>query len=103
MDALRIAATGMDAQQTRVAVISNNIANMSTTAFSTRRAEFVDLHYQQIRAPGAISSSTGLIAPGGIELGLGVRMSTVSVNIEQGALRQTSSDLDLAVEGRGFF
>ncbi len=103
MDALRIAATGMDAQQSRVAVISNNIANMSTTAFSARRAEFVDLHYQQIRAPGAISSSTGLIAPAGIELGLGVRMSAISVNIEQGALRQTSSDLDLAVEGRGFF
>lgn len=103
MQALRIAATGMDAQQTRVATISNNIANMSTTAYSTRRAEFADLHYQQVRAPGAISSSTGLIAPAGIELGLGVRTAAISVNIEQGSLRQTGADLDLAVEGRGFF
>ena len=103
MQALRIAATGMDAQQTRVATISNNIANMSTTAYSTRRAEFVDLHYQQVRAPGAIASSTGLVAPAGIELGLGVRTAAISINIEQGSLRQTGSDLDLAIEGRGFF
>jgi len=103
MQALRIAATGMDAQQTRVATISNNIANMSTTAYSTRRAEFADLHYQQLRAPGAISSSTGLIAPAGIEQGLGVRTAAITVNIEQGSLRQTGGDLDLAIEGRGFF
>lgn len=103
MQALRIAATGMDAQQKRVEVVSNNIANMSTTAYSARRAEFADLHYQQLRAPGAISSSTGLIAPAGIELGLGVRTSAVTVNVEQGSLRQTGGDLDLAVEGRGYF
>ncbi|MEX6634698.1 flagellar basal-body rod protein FlgG [Hyphococcus lacteus] len=103
MQALRIAATGMDAQQKRVEVVSNNIANMSTTAYSARRAEFADLHYQQIRAPGAISSSTGLVAPSGIEMGLGVRTSAVSVNVEQGSLRQTGSDLDLAIEGRGYF
>lgn len=103
MQALRIAATGMDAQQTRVATISNNIANMSTTAYSARRAEFADLHYQQLRAPGAISSSTGLIAPTGIEVGLGVRTAAITVNIGQGSLRQTGGDLDLAVEGRGFF
>lgn len=103
MQALRIAATGMDAQQKRVEVVSNNIANMSTTAYSARRAEFADLHYQQIRAPGAISSSTGLVAPSGIEMGLGVRTSAVSVNVEQGSLRQTGGDLDLAIEGRGYF
>ena len=103
MQALRIAATGMHAQQTRVATISNNIANMSTTAYSTRRAEFSDLHYQQLRAPGTISTSTGLIAPTGVELGLGVRTAAISVNVEQGALRQTGGDLDLAVEGRGYF
>ena len=103
MQALRIAATGMDAQQTRVATISNNIANMSTTAYSTRRAEFADLHYQQLRAPGTISSSNGQIAPTGIEVGLGVRTAAISINIEQGSLRQTGGDLDLAVEGRGFF
>lgn len=103
MQALRIAATGMDAQQKRVEVVSNNIANMSTTAYSTRRAEFADLHYQQLRAPGAISSSTGLIAPSGVELGLGVRTAAVSVNHAQGPLRQTGGDLDLAIEGRGMF
>lgn len=103
MQALRIAATGMDAQQTRVEVVSNNIANMSTTAYSTRRAEFADLHYQQLRAPGAISSSTGLVAPTGVELGLGVRTAAVSVNHEQGSLRKTGGDLDLAIEGRGMF
>lgn len=103
MQALRIAATGMDAQQKRVEVVSNNIANMSTTAYSARRAEFADLHYQQLRAPGAISSSTGLIAPAGIEMGLGVRTSAITVNVEQGSLRQTGGDLDLAIEGRGYF
>ena len=103
MQALRIAATGMDAQQMRVEVISNNIANMSTTAYSARRAEFADLHYQQIQAPGEISSSTGLVAPAGIELGLGVQAASIAVNMEQGALRETGSELDLALEGRGFF
>jgi len=103
MQALRIASTGMEAQQMRVEVISNNIANMSTTAYAARRAEFADLHYQQIRAPGEISSSTGLVAPSGIELGLGVKAASVSMNIEQGALRNTGAELDLAIQGRGFF
>lgn len=103
MQALRIAATGMDAQQTRVEVISNNIANMSTTAYSARRAEFSDLHYQQLRPPGAIASSTGLVAPAGVQIGLGVQTSAVSVNMQQGSLKQTSGDLDIAIEGDGFF
>lgn len=102
MQALRIAATGMDAQQTRVEVISNNIANMSTTAYSPRRAEFTDLHYQQLKPPGAISSSTGLIAPSGVQVGLGVRTEAVSVNRMQGSLKQTGGDLDLAIEGGGY-
>ncbi len=103
MQALRIAATGMDAQQKRVEVVSNNIANMSTTAYDARRAEFADLHYQQLRAPGAISSSTGLVVPSGVEIGLGVRTAAISVNHAQGSLRQTGGDLDLAVEGHGYF
>ena len=89
MQALRIAATGMHAQQTRVEVISNNIANMSTNAYSARRAEFSDLHYQQVREPGSITSSTGVVAPSGVELGLGVKAASISMNVEQGALRQT--------------
>jgi flagellar basal-body rod protein FlgG len=103
MQALRIAATGMDAQQTRVEVISNNIANMSTTAYSARRAEFADLHYAQIKPPGAITSTSGLVAPAGVEIGLGVRTAAVVVNMQQGSLKQTGGDLDIAIEGDGFF
>jgi flagellar basal-body rod protein FlgG len=103
MQALRIAATGMDAQQTRVEVISNNIANMSTTAYSARRAEFADLHYQQIKPPGTITSATGVVAPAGVQLGLGVRTAAVAVDMQQGALKATGGDLDLAIEGEGFF
>lgn len=103
MQALRIAATGMDAQQRRVEVISNNIANMNTTAYAARRAEFADLHYQQLRAPGAITSSAGQIAPTGLEIGLGVRAASVAAEFRQGSLKQTGGDLDLAIEGGGFF
>jgi len=103
MQALRIAATGMDAQQKRVEVISNNIANMSTTAYSARRAEFADLHYQQIIPPGAISNADGLVAPTGVQIGLGVRTAAVIMNREQGSLKQTGGDLDLALEGPGYF
>ncbi len=103
MQALRIAATGMDAQQTRVEVISNNIANMSTTAYSARRAEFADLHYQQLKPPGAINSTSGLVAPAGVQIGLGVRTAAVAINMQQGSLKQTGGDLDIAIEGDGFF
>lgn len=103
MRALSIAATGMDAQQTRVEVISNNIANMNTTAFSSRRAEFADLHYQIVKAAGASSASTGEIVPEGVQLGLGVRAAAITMDVSQGGLRQTEGDLDLAIEGKGFF
>ncbi|MGJ8562368.1 MAG: flagellar basal-body rod protein FlgG [Alphaproteobacteria bacterium] len=103
MNALRIAATGMAAQQTRVDVISNNIANMSTTAYQPRVAEFADLLYQQHLQPGAISSQSGNIVPAGIQMGMGVRASTVSMEIVQGGLSPTGGDLDLALEGRGYF
>ena len=103
MSALRIAASGMDAQQRRVEVISNNIANMSTTAYAARRAEFADLHYQQIRPAGSISSTTGTTVPTGIQLGLGVRTAAVASEIRQGALRETAGELDIAIEGRGYF
>lgn len=103
MRALSIAATGMDAQQTRVEVISNNIANMNTTAFAARRAEFADLHYQIVKAAGASSSSTGEIVPEGVQLGLGVRAASISMDMTQGTLKETGNDLDLAIEGNGFF
>jgi len=102
MRALNIAATGMTAQQMRVEVISNNLANMSTTGFNTRRAEFADLHYQQLRRPGSINASDGTVVPTGIQVGLGVKPVAVSVQLSQGALTQTNGDLDLAIEGGGY-
>ena len=103
MRALSIAATGMDAQQTRVEVISNNLANMNTTSYASRRAEFADLHYQIVRAAGASSASTGEIVPEGVQLGLGVRTSAISMDMTQGALKETGGNLDIAIEGKGFF
>jgi flagellar basal-body rod protein FlgG len=103
MRALKIAATGMSAQQTRVEVISNNLSNMSTTAYNARRAEFADLHYQQVKSPGSINASDGTLLPTGVQLGLGVRTSAVSVELSQGGLQQTGGDLDVAIEGRGYF
>lgn len=101
MRALDIAATGMQAQQTRVETISNNLANMSTTAYNPRRAEFADLHYQQVRQPGSINASNGALLPTGVQLGLGVRTAAVSMDVTQGGLRQTGGELDVAIEGRG--
>lgn len=102
MKALRIAATGMAAQQTRVNVISNNIANMSTTGYRPRVAEFSDLTYEQVLQPGTITSQTGSLVPAGIQLGSGVRPSAVAVEITQGSLRPTGADLDIALDGLGF-
>jgi flagellar basal-body rod protein FlgG len=102
MRALQIAATGMSAQQMRVEVISNNLANMSTTGYNARRAEFADLHYQQVTRPGTISASDGSVLPTGVQLGLGVRPAAVSVMLAQGSLSMTGGDLDIAIEGRGY-
>ena len=102
MQALKIAATGMDAQQNRVSVISNNLANMSTTAYNARRAEFADLHYQQIRSPGSVNAADGSILPAGVQLGLGVRLAAVSMDVKYGSIRSTGGDLDLAIEGGGY-
>lgn len=102
MKSLQIAATGMTAQQMRVDVISNNLANMSTTGYNARRAEFADLHYQQIARAGTINSTTGAVLPAGVQLGLGVRPTAVSVSLQQGSLSATGSDLDLGIEGDGY-
>ncbi|WP_010141286.1 flagellar basal-body rod protein FlgG [Oceanicola sp. S124] len=102
MRALKIAATGMAAQQMRVETISNNLANMSTTGYNARRAEFADLHYQQFARAGAVNASDGTVLPTGIQLGLGVRPSAVSMQLAQGSLGQTGGDLDVAIEGRGY-
>lgn len=102
MRALKIAATGMSAQQLRVETISNNLSNMSTTGYNARRAEFADLHYQQMARPGTVNATDGTVLPTGIQLGLGVRPSAVSVQLQQGSLSQTGGDLDLAIEGSGY-
>ncbi|THH35312.1 flagellar basal-body rod protein FlgG [Aliishimia ponticola] len=103
MRALKIAATGMSAQQMRVETISNNLANMSTTGYNARRAEFADLHYQQLIRPGTVNASDGTVLPTGVQLGLGVRPAAVSIHLEQGSLAVTGNDLDLAINGTGFF
>ncbi|PYG29586.1 flagellar basal-body rod protein FlgG [Pelagimonas varians] len=102
MRALKIAATGMSAQQMRVEVISNNLANMSTTGYNARRAEFADLHYQQMTRAGTVNASDGSVLPTGIQLGLGVRPAAVSVQLSQGSLSATGGDLDVAIEGAGY-
>ena len=103
MRSLSIAATGMLAQQTNVDVVSNNIANMNTTAFKRQRAEFQDLLYQSERRVGATSSDTGTIVPVGVQIGIGVKTAAVYRITTQGNLTQTSNPLDLAIQGRGFF
>ena len=103
MRILKIAATGMMAQQTNVEVISNNIANVNTTAFKRGRAEFSDLIYQSQRRQGAFSSDAGTIVPVGVQVGLGVKPTAVSRITTQGNLQATGNKLDLALEGRGFF
>ena len=102
MRALQIAAAGMSAQQMRVEVISNNLANMNTTGYNARRAEFADLHYQQVARPGTITASDGTVLPTGVQLGLGVRASSVSIMLAQGALIASGGNLDVAIEGQGY-
>jgi flagellar basal-body rod protein FlgG len=102
MRALSIAATGMSAQQRRVEVISNNLANMNTTGYNARRAEFSDLHYQQAVQPGSISSAEGTVLPAGVQLGLGVRTAAVSMDVMQGSLSETGGSLDIAIDGAGY-
>lgn len=102
MRALKIAATGMAAQQMRVETISNNLANMNTTGYNTRRAEFADLHYQQVTRPGAVNATDGTVLPTGVQLGLGVRPAAITMNLQQGALSETGGDLDVAIEGNGY-
>ncbi len=103
MRALSVAATGMMAQQLHVEVISNNIANMTTTGYKRRRPEFQDLLYQSQRRIGAASGQDGSIVPAGVELGLGVKTAAVYRVHGQGNLVNTENSLDLAIQGDGFF
>ena len=102
MRALDIAGTGMQAQSTNVEVISNNIANMTTTGYKRRRAEFQDLIYQNLRRVGSNSSDSGSVVPAGAQVGLGVKTAAIYRISEQGNLQQTSNSLDLAIRGNGY-
>lgn len=103
MKALGIAATGMLAQQTNVDVIANNIANANTTGFKSGRAAFQDLVYQSFSSAGSLTSESGTARPVGTDIGLGVQAAGVIRHNAQGGLIQTENQLDLAIEGRGYF
>lgn len=98
---LATAASGMEAQQTKLDVTANNIANVSTNGFKKARAEFADLIYQNLRPAGA-PTGNGTTAPSGTEIGLGTRLVTTARELGQGELRRTGNPLDVAIEGRGY-
>jgi flagellar basal-body rod protein FlgG len=103
MRALAIAATGMSAQQQNIEVISNNIANINTTAFKRSRAEFSDLLYQADRLQGVSNRGRDATIPEGSQTGLGVRLTSIRSLQTQGALTNTGNALDLALNGRGWY
>ncbi len=102
MRALWTAATGMSAQQLNMDVISNNLANVNTSGFKKSRADFEDLLYQTIRQPGATNANGNMI-PTGVQVGMGVRPVAIQKIFTQGNYQQTENQLDLAIEGNGFF
>ncbi len=99
---LYTAATGMNAMETKLDVIANNLANVNTTAFKKGRANFEDLFYRQESLPGAQDQAGNLTATGEA-IGLGTRVSSTQTDFRQGAFLDTGNPLDLAIEGRGFF
>lgn len=100
--AMWTAATGMTAQQLNVDTIAHNLANVNTNAFKRSRAEFADLLYQIQRLPGTSASSVGVF-PTGVQVGAGVRPTTVAKEWVQGNMRQTGNEFDIAIDGAGFF
>ena len=100
--ALYTSATGMIAHSTVVDTTANNLANVDTTGFKRSQVEFQDLLYQNVRVPGT-QGATGYEVPTGIQIGSGVRTSGISKIFSQGNFENTSNDLDIAIEGQGFF
>lgn len=100
--ALNSAATGLQALSFRIDVVANNLANAETTAFKRSRTNFEDLIYITQRQPGA-RNAAGEVAPAGIQVGLGVRVSNTTIDLTQGSPESTGQDLDVAIEGPGFF
>ena len=99
---LYTAATGMDSLQTKLDVIANNLANVNTTGFKRDRANFEDLFYRHEVLPGALDAS-GQLTPVGTQVGLGSRVSSTQTDFDQGAFQQSNRQLDVAIEGNGFF
>ena len=100
--ALWVAKTGLDAQQTRLSVISNNLANVATTGYKQSRAVFEDLLYQNVRQVGAQTSEDSRL-PSGLMLGTGTRVVATEKIHTQGNLENTGKSLDIAIDGRGYF
>jgi flagellar basal-body rod protein FlgG len=100
--ALYSAASGMNAQQTNLDNIANNLANASTTGYKTRRAQFQDLMYQNLVQPGA-AAGQDTVVPSGLQVGLGTRTAANSILFTQGSFTETDNPLDLVVQGSGFF
>lgn len=100
--ALWTAASGMQAQQLNIDVVAHNLANVNTAGFKKSRADFEDLIYQTIKSPGAPSTTTTQI-PTGIQVGLGAKPASVTKIFTEGNINQTGNELDIAIEGRGFF
>ena len=100
--ALYSARTGMNGQQTQLDVISNNLANVNTDGFKKSRTQFEDLYYQSMRAVGAETVS-GSLVPTGVQVGLGTRVTAIQKIFTEGQITETGNDLDLAIEGDGFF
>ncbi|MCC4274489.1 flagellar basal-body rod protein FlgG [Marinomonas communis] len=100
--ALWVAKTGLSAMDKQLAVISNNLANVSTTAFKKDRAVFENLLYKTLRAPGGLSSQNTEL-PSGLQLGAGVRVTGTQKNFEEGDYNITDRQLDVAIQGGGFF
>jgi flagellar basal-body rod protein FlgG len=102
INSLWISKTGMEAQQTQLDVISNNLANVSTNGFKRAHAVFEDLMYQNLRQVGSSTSEQSTL-PTGLQVGLGVRTVATARNFSQGSLQQTGNNLDVAIQGNGFF
>ena len=102
MRLLYTAATGMEAMQQNIDVTSNNLANLNTNAFKKSRANFHDLIYQTLKAPGQ-NTTTGTVVPSGIQVGSGTRLSSVDKMFTTGAVKLTGNETDFMVEGQGFF
>ncbi len=102
MRSLFTAASGLSAQQANVDVISNNLSNVNTTGFKRFRANFEDLFYQQLRSVGT-NTDQNTLSPSGVQVGLGTRVASTQMVHTQGSLTSSERDLDVAIEGRGFF